>query len=134
MDITKIFAELNYTIYDINGECPPCSIVENGRLIGFVREDLTVDIAEGASQHREKIESIIKFGCDNFGRDEFNENEYSLISYNGYFVTTSFDTKEGIPIYNLYKETDEGYSILDTYKRNQQAMKAFSEQSKLLLF
>ena len=134
MDITKIFAELNYTIYGINGECPPCSIVENGRLIGFVREDLTVDIAEGASQHREKIESIIKFGCDNFGRDEFNENEYSLISYNGYFVTTSFDTKEGIPIYNLYKETDEGYSILDTYKRNQQAMKAFSEQSKLLLF
>ena len=134
MDITKIFTELDYTIQDVNGECPPCTIIGDGRLIGFIREDFTVDIAEGASQHREKIESIIKFGFDNFGLDEVNENEYGLISYDGYCVTTAFDTKEGIPVYNLCKETNEGYSTIATYKSKQQAMKAFSEQSKLLLF
>lgn len=134
MDITKIFTELDYTIHDINGECPPCTIIGDGRLIGFIREDFTVDIAEGAGQHREKIESIIQFGFDNFGLDEVNENEYGLISYDGYCVTTTFDTKEGIPVYNLCKETDEGYGTIEIYKSKRQAMKAFSEQSKLLLF
>ena len=132
MDITKLLNKANFEIQDIKGECPPCSILHEGKPVGFIQDDLLVTMINENQQEGHLINAIIHFGQENFGYDEIFENEYQLSGYNDYILTSSFDLEAQRPIYNVYQNTDEGFIIIDSNEDKKQAAKVFAVKSDLI--
>lgn len=132
MDITKLLNKANFEIQDIKGECPPCSIIQQGKPIGFIQDDFIVTMIPEKKQEENLINSIIHFGQENFGYDEIFENEYQLSGYDNYILTSSFDLEEQKPMYNVYQNTDEGFIKIDCNKDKKQAAQVFAEKSNLI--
>ncbi len=52
MDITKLLNKANFEIQDIKGECPPCSIIQQGKPIGFIQDDFIVTMIPEKSRKK----------------------------------------------------------------------------------
>lgn len=103
MDLLQLLETMGYSLSALGSESFPCAITKNNIPIGFLNENLELSFIPGTENNQKIISSTIEFSKENFGRCKIFTNQFLISQYEDYFLTTSFDIKENVPIYHVYQ-------------------------------
>ena len=134
MDLLQLLETMGYSLSALGSESFPCAITKNNIPIGFLNENLELSFIPGTENNQKIISSTIEFSKENFGRCKIFTNQFLISQYEDYFLTTSFDIKENVPIYHVYQKSTHDFNCEEIANSTSkaEAVEKFTKESRLI--
>ena len=134
MDLLQLLETMGYSLSALGSESFPCAITKNNIPIGFLYENLELSFIPGTENNQKIISSTIEFSKENFGRCKIFTNQFLISQYEDYFLTTSFDIKENVPIYHVYQKSTHDFNCEEIANSTSkaEAVEKFTKESRLI--
>lgn len=131
MNLVELLNRAGYEAITINDTIPPCTLLQNGEPMGFLKSDLSTVVVEDQAVHRSELESLVNFAIDTSRCSELSTGESVLSQYENHTFVTGYDFYEKKPYFRVYEGKEENQKIVATGEDRQTVSQTFAEISGL---
>lgn len=131
MNLIDRLDQAGYETIALHEEYPPCALLQNGKPIGFLNDDLSVTTLTQQKQLEENLNSLIAFSVENDAREHLDSGELVLSKFEQYTLATDYDYKNNRPVYLVYRGDGEQQKLVASTPSKEKASTYYVNQSGL---
>ena len=131
---TNLLTKAGYELISIFGDnIFPCTVIKEGKPLGFIHENGTVELMAQYESSRAELEAINHFAQEHNGLKQLPEG-WLMLDFKGCMLIADYDIQKQQTVYKIYEQRNNGeLSLISSRPSQNEAVEEFWRVSRLMV-
>ena len=131
---TNLLTKAGYELISIFGDNVfPCTVIKEGKPLGFIHENGTVELMAQYESSRAELEAINHFAQEHNGLKQLPEG-WLMLDFKGCMLIADYDIQKQQTVYKIYEQRNNGeLSLISSRPSQNEAVEEFWRVSRLMV-